>query len=59
MGLLRAVKDAIGSVVADQWVEYFYCDSISSDVLVVKGKKRTTEGRNSNTKGIDNIITNG
>lgn len=59
MGLIKAVTDAFGSLVADQWREYFYCDSIASDVLVVKGKQRVTEGRNSNTKGIDNIISNG
>lgn len=59
MGLLRAAKDAIGSLMADQWREYFYCDTLSSDVLVVKGAKRVTQGRNSNTKGIDNIISNG
>lgn len=59
MGLIKAAKDAIGSLVADQWREYFYCDSLSDDVLVVKGQKRVTDGRNSNTKGIDNIISNG
>ncbi len=59
MGLIKAVTDAFGSLVADQWREYFYCDSIASDVLVVKGKQRVTEGRNSNTKGTDNIISNG
>ncbi|MCH5275957.1 MAG: SPFH domain-containing protein [Lachnospiraceae bacterium] len=59
MGLLKAAKDSIGSLLADQWREYFYCDSLSSDVLVTKGKPRYTEGRNSNTKGTDNIISNG
>lgn len=59
MGLIKAAKDAIGSLMADQWREYFYCNSLSSDVLVVKGEKRVEQGRNSNTKGVDNIITNG
>ncbi|MBE5884525.1 MAG: SPFH domain-containing protein [Lachnospiraceae bacterium] len=59
MGLIKAAKDAVSTMFADQWREYFYCDSISNDVLVVKGQKRITEGRNSNTKGIDNIISDG
>ena len=59
MGLIKAAKDAIGSLMADQWREYFYCDALSNDVLVVKGQKRVNEGRNSNTKGSDNIISNG
>lgn len=59
MGLIKAAKDAVSTMLADQWREYFYCDSLSNDVLLVKGQKRITEGRNSNTKGIDNIITNG
>ena len=59
MGLIKAVKDAFGSLMADQWREYFYCDSIPNDVLVVKGQQKVTDGRNSNTKGIDNIISNG
>ena len=59
MGLIKAAKDAISTMMADQWREYFYCDSLSNDILVVKGQKKVTSGRNSNTKGIDNIITNG
>lgn len=59
MGLIKAAKDAISTLMADQWREYFYCDSLSSDVLMTKGQKKVTSGRNSNTKGIDNIITNG
>lgn len=59
MGLFKAAADAVSTMMADQWREYFYCDSLADDVLVVKGQKRVTEGRNSNTKGVDNIISNG
>lgn len=58
MGLIKALAGAAGSTMADQWKEYFYCDSLSSDVLVTKGQKRTSS-RSSNTKGSDNIISNG
>ena len=58
MGLIKAALGAAGGVMADQWREYFYCDSLSDDVLMCKGVKRTSR-RSSNTKGSDNIITNG
>ena len=58
MGLIKAALGAAGGVLADQWKEYFYCESIPVDILALKGKKRTS-GRSSNTKGSDNIISNG
>ena len=58
MGLIKAAIGSVGSVLADQWREYFYCDSLPANVLVTKGSKRTAN-RSSNTKGSDNIITNG
>ncbi len=58
MGLLKAGVGALGGVLADQWREYFYCDSMDADVLVAKGEKRTG-GRSSNKKGDNNIISNG
>lgn len=58
MGLIQAALGAAGGVLADQWKEYFYCEAMPEDVLAVKGWKRVS-GRSSNTKGEDNIITNG
>ena len=58
MGLIKAALGAAGGVLADQWREYFYCEALSADVLGVKGEKRQS-GRSSNTKGEDNIISNG
>ncbi len=58
MGLLKAGFGALGGVLADQWRDYFYCDSMDADTLVVKGEKKAG-GRSSNTKGTDNIISNG
>lgn len=58
MGLIQAALGSVGGVLADQWKEYFYCEALPSNVLAVKGKKRTS-GRSSNTRGSDNIISNG
>ena len=58
MGLIKAGIGALGGTLADQWKEFFYCEALPSDVLVRKGEKRIT-GRSSNTKGNDNIISNG
>ena len=58
MGLIRAGLGAAGGTLADQWKEFFYCDAIDKNVLVVKGQKRVTS-RTTNTKGNDNIISNG
>ena len=58
MGLIKAAKESVSSMLADQWREYFYCDSLSNDILAMKGKKRVS-GRGSNNKGTDNIISDG
>ena len=58
MGLIKAAIGSLSGVLADQWREYFYCDSMDADTLMCKGAKRTGK-RSSNTKASDNIITNG
>ncbi|MDF9824030.1 membrane protease subunit (stomatin/prohibitin family) [Breznakia sp. PF5-3] len=57
MGLIRAAVASARTTLADQWVEYFYCDSLSNDELLKKGEKTVSSG--SNTKGSPNIITDG
>ena len=58
MGLIKAGVGALGGVLADQWKEFFYCDAMDVNVLVTRGQKQIT-GRSSNTKGFDNVISNG
>lgn len=58
MGLIKATVGAAGGVLADQWRDYIYGGEMNADVLVMKGKKRTSR-RSSNTDGEDNIISNG
>jgi membrane protease subunit (stomatin/prohibitin family) len=58
MGLIKAASAALFGTLEDQWKEFFYCDSLDNDVLVVKGRKRVS-GRTANTKGNDNVITSG
>jgi len=58
MGLIKAIKGAADGVLADQWKEFFYCEALPNNVLVRKGQKRIS-GRSSNTRGEDNIISNG
>ena len=58
MGLIKAGIGALGGTLADQWKEFFYCEALPKNVLMVKGQKQITS-RSSNTKGNDNIISNG
>lgn len=52
MGLIKAALNAAGSVLNDQWKDYFYCESIDNEVLV-------TKGINKNSRSDNNIITTG
>ena len=56
MGLIKAALSAGSSTLADQWLEYIYCERMEDNVLMRKGQPKS-EG--SNTKGTDNTITNG
>ena len=58
MGLIKAAIGSVGGVLADQWLEFFYCEALPENVIAVKGQKRVS-GRSSNTKGEDNIISTG
>ena len=62
MGLIRdlvgAASGAVRGAVADQWREYFYCDTLPNNVLAVKGQKRSS-ANSVNIRGGDNIISNG
>ena len=58
MGLIKAATGAVGGTLADQWKEFFYCEAMPADVLMVKGTPRISS-RSSNTKRNDNIISNG
>lgn len=56
MGLIKAAFAAGSSTLADQWLEYIYCERMEDNVLMRKGASKK-EG--SNKKGTENIITNG
>ena len=56
MGLIKAAVSAAGSTLADQWLEYIYCERMDDNVLMRKGVPKKG---GSNTRGTENIITNG
>lgn len=56
MGLIKATTGSIGSVLEDQWREYFYCDALDSNVIIRAGvKKNNTKNNNANK----DVITDG
>ena len=58
MGLIKAAMGAVSGTLADQWKDFFSCESMDEDVLVVKGSKRVS-GRSSKRRGEDNVISDG
>ena len=51
MGLIRAAVGAVGGTMADQWREFFYCEAMDADTLVVKGQKAILENIRFNWNG--------
>ena len=58
MGLIKAVLGSGLGTLYDEWLEYIYCDSMSTDVLMTKGQARVS-GYSGNTNRDSNIISDG
>ena len=61
MGFIQAFKGALGGTFADQWKDFIVPRSDVPATAAIFGAERkgTDAGRGSNTKGSENIITNG
>lgn len=60
MGIIKAVTGAIGGALADQWLETVEPYEIDRNVLATYGVKvRKGDKRSSNTKGTEDVISNG
>lgn len=61
MGLIQAAVGSIGGMLADQWKDFYTVpDGLPSTAALFAAVPRgTNAGRGSNTKGSENIITNG
>lgn len=60
MGLLKAGIGAIGGVLADSWKDAIEPLAMSDSTVMTEGvKKRQDSKRNSNTKGTEDLISNG
>lgn len=58
MGIIKAVTGALHSVKEEMWREYFYCDTMSADTLLLRAEKRVSK-YSANTRKDDNMLTNG
>lgn len=58
MGIIKAAAGSVGGVMADQWLEVYTCESMKNDVIAMRGVRKISE-RSSNTKGEENVITDG
>lgn len=56
MGIIKAVKSAIGGGLADQWLEVIEPGDMGDQTVFIKGNKIR---KGSNTKGTDNTVSNG
>ena len=60
MGIIKAVFNAIGGNLADQWLEVIEAGEMSGTTVFTKGVKvRKDERRGSNKRGHEDVISNG
>lgn len=58
MGLIKAAVSSVGGVLRDSWLESIEPGQMSDTTVMVSGVK-VKNGKTSNTKGSDNVISNG
>ena len=58
MGILKAAVTAAHSVKEEMWREFFCCDTMTDDVILLRGVKRVSK-YSANTREDDNMLTNG
>ncbi|MCR5167836.1 MAG: SPFH domain-containing protein [Oscillospiraceae bacterium] len=58
MGLIQAAASAIGSTLADSWLEVIEPDTMTENTLMVSGVQ-VRKGKGSNTKSSSNSVSNG
>jgi membrane protease subunit (stomatin/prohibitin family) len=58
MGILKATVGAVHSVKEELWREFFYCDTMTDDTILLRGEKRVGK-HSANTRKDDNMLTNG
>ena len=64
MGLIKMATAAVRSALADQVLDFFYCDKLPDEVLLKKGKIRNINGTNQSRYGVvnnasQNVISDG
>lgn len=60
MGLIKAAVGALGGTLGDSWKESIHCGAMGNSVILRTGTKMNKDsGRTSNTKGTENVISNG
>ena len=60
MGFIKAFTGALGGTFADQWIDFYTVPQVQPTAAFFPAvKQETNAGRGSNTKGSENIITNG
>lgn len=57
MGIFKAVTASVGGMAKDQWKEFFYCNAIPADTIMVRGMRHASEA--STNKGNHDVITEG
>jgi membrane protease subunit (stomatin/prohibitin family) len=60
VGFIKAFTGALGGTFADQWIDFYSIPNVQPTAALFPAiKQETNAGRGSNTKGSENIITNG
>ena len=58
MGLIKAVVGSIGGTLSETWKDYFVCDALDNDTLMVKGTKKGNGGSGEIISNGSGIVVN-